>query len=228
MKFRYSLALAAIGACCLASGFLQTRTQAAPVRGWLAWRGPDQNGTSKETGLPDRIELNGPNHLFTVDFPGASTPVIANGKLYVMGYRGEGSALQEGIGCFDAESGRKIWEHLFSDFLSDIIYTRYATSSPTVDPETGNVYIQGTQGILAGFTADGKLLWQHSMMESFGRMTFPNGRTASPVVDRDLVITRGITANWGANGPIGDRFYAFEKNTGDLVWASTPADRARR
>ena len=30
--------------------------------------------------------------------------------------------------------------------------------------------------------------------------TFPNARTASPVIDGDLVITRGITANWGAQG----------------------------
>ena len=59
-------------------------------------------------------------------------------------------------------------------------------------------------------------------MEEFGRLTFPNGRTASPAIDGDLVITRGITANWGAQGPAGDRFYAFDKKTGDLVWASSP------
>ena len=66
------------------------------------------------------------------------------------------------------------------DFLSDTIYLCYSTSSPTIDPETGNVYIQDTQGIFAGFTPDGKPLWEHSMMEEYGRLTFPNGRTASP------------------------------------------------
>ena len=40
-------------------------------------------------------------------------------------------------------------------------------------------------------------------MEEFGRLTFPNSRTASPVIDGDLVITRGITANWGTQGPGG-------------------------
>ncbi|MCF7762057.1 MAG: PQQ-binding-like beta-propeller repeat protein [Verrucomicrobia bacterium] len=218
------LAIFAIGWLPVLSTGLQTH---AAVHGWLDWRGPQQNGSSAERGLPDKIELNGPNHLFTVDFPGASTPVIANGKLYVMGYLGEGPGLQEGVACFDAETGKKLWDHLFSDFLSDNIYTRYATSSPSIDPETGNVYIQCTQGILAGFTADGELLWQHSMMESYGRLTFPNGRTASPAVQGGLVVTRGITANWGANGPVGDRFYAFDKQTGELVWASTPADRPK-
>jgi outer membrane protein assembly factor BamB len=200
-------------------------TGAAPVRGWLSWRGPQEDGSSLEKNLPDTVDPKKP--LWVADFPGQSTPVIANGKLYIMGYLGDGADLQEGITCFDAETGKQIWSQRYNDFLSDTIYLRYATSSPAVDPETGNVYMQGTQGILAAFTPDGKLIWNHSMMEMFGRLTFPNARTASPVVDRDLVITRGITANWGAQGPAGDRFYAFDKNTGDLVWASTPGDRPK-
>jgi outer membrane protein assembly factor BamB len=163
--------------------------------------------------------------LWTADFPGQSTPVIANGKLYIMGYIDDGPDLREGIACFDAETGKKLWEQRYTDFLSDTIYLRYATSSPTIDPETGEVYMQGTQGILAAFTADGKVLWKHSMMELYGRLTFPNSRTASPVIDGDLVITRGITANWGKDGPGGDRFYAFDKKTGELVWSSSPGDR---
>ncbi|HEX5218936.1 MAG TPA: PQQ-binding-like beta-propeller repeat protein [Verrucomicrobiae bacterium] len=198
---------------------------AAPVSGWLAWRGPEQDGTSRETGLPDKVDPKNP--LWRAEFPGASTPVIANGKLYIVGYLGEGPDLQEGIGCFDAETGKQLWSHRYNDFLSDIIYGRYASSSPAVDPETGNVYLQGTQGILAGFTADGKLLWKKSLMEEFGRLTFPNARTASPVIEGDLVITRGITANWGAQGPAADRFYAFDKKTGDLVWSSSPSDRPK-
>jgi outer membrane protein assembly factor BamB len=77
------------------------------------------------------------------------------------------------------------------------------------------------------FSPTGEMLWQHSMMESFGRMTFPNGRTATPVVDGDLVITHGITANWGADGPARDRFYAFDTRTGELVWYSTPGGQPK-
>ncbi len=198
----------------------------AAVQGWLSWRGPDQNGTSLEKGLPDKVDVK--QALWTADFPGASTPVIANHRLYIMGYLGEGPDLQEGVACFDAETGRLIWKQLYSDYLSDTIYKRYATSSPAIDPETGDVYILGTQGILAGLTAEeGKPLWQHALMEEFGRLTFPNARTASPVVDAELVIARGITANWGAQGPAGDRFYAFDKKTGELVWSSSPGDRPK-
>jgi len=197
--------------------------QATPAQGWLDWRGPSRDGVSRETGLPDKVDVK--HAVWTAAFPGQSTPVIANGRLYINGYLGGGPDLQEYIACFDAETGRQLWSHAFNDFLSDTIYLRYATSSPSVDPETGNVYMQGTQGILACFTEDGKLLWQHSLMEEYGRLTFPNSRTASPVVDQDLVITRGITSSWGAHGPAGDRFYAFDKKTGELVWSSAPGDR---
>lgn len=214
-------ALAALFACfCGCNSSL-----AEPVRGWLHWRGPEQVGVSREPGLPEKFALS--DALWVADFPGQSTPVIANGRLYVVGYLGEGADLQEGVACFDAKSGQKLWQRLHNDFISDTIYLRYATSSPAVDPETGNVFMQGTQGILAALTPDGQALWQHSLMEKFGRLTFPNSRTATPLVDGDLVITRGITANWGAQGPASDRFYAFDKQTGELVWASTPGDRPK-
>ncbi len=215
MKLTIGLAVAVT-----AASLLPPSLPAAPVSGWLNWRGPQQNGASLEIGLPDSADPAHP--LWLVDLPGQSTPVIADGRLYIMGYFGEGGDLQEGVVCYDAETGKELWRHFYSDFLSDTIYLRYATSSPTVDPETGNVYIQGTQGILAAFTRDGKLLWQHSLMEEYGRLTFPNSRTASPAVDKDLVITRGITANWGKDGPAADRFYAFDKRTGELVWSSSP------
>lgn len=196
---------------------------AQKVTGWIDWRGPNHNGTTKETGLPSSVDSRNP--LWSVALPGQSTPVIANGKLYINGYLGDGADLQEVVACYDAESGKELWMHRFNDFLSDTIYLRYSTSSPAIDSETGNVYVQSTQGLFSCFTSDGKLLWQHSLMEKLGRLTFPNSRTASPILDQELVITRGITSNWGANGPAGDRFYAFDKRTGELVWTSAPGER---
>jgi hypothetical protein len=50
---------------------------------WLEWRGPFQNGTTTETGLPAKIDSKAA--LWTADLPGQSTPVIHEGRLYING-----------------------------------------------------------------------------------------------------------------------------------------------
>ena len=193
-----------------------------PVTGWLSWRGPDQNGYSTETGLPDRWTLGGENHLWTYELPGRGAPVVAGERVYAWGYDGEGADLREVLVCLDARSGRRLWERRFNDFISDIVYLRYSIGTPAVDAATGNVYVMTSPGLLAAFTADGAPLWERSLMEEYGRLTFPNGRTGSPVIEGDLVIVHAVTSNWGADGPARDRFYAFSKRDGQLVWNSTP------
>ena len=196
----------------------------AEVDGWLHWRGPLQNGSSLEKNLP--TDLSPGKELWTYDIMGGGTPVIADGRLYAFGFYGErGQEVREALLCLDANSGEKLWEKRFSDYLSDVIYNRYAIGAPTVDPETGNVYLQLTNGRCVAFTRDGEPLWEVSLMEELGRLTFPNGRTGAPAVFEHLVIFHCVTVNWGRNGPAQDRFYAFDKTSGELVWYSSPGTR---
>jgi outer membrane protein assembly factor BamB len=206
--------------CVSCSVMLPLSAAESIARGWLAWRGPQQNGTSAETGLPDKADSAAP--LWAIDLPGRGTPVINDNKVYVLGYEGAGPYLQQVLRCVEADSGKTIWEQRFNDFLSDTVYDRYSIGSPVIDRETGNVYVLTTAGEFVAFTGDGERLWEHSMMEDYGRLTFPNGRVGAPVIDDDLIIVRGITSNWGLQGQAADRFYAFDKKTGEIVWASTP------
>ncbi|MEM6673132.1 MAG: PQQ-binding-like beta-propeller repeat protein [Planctomycetota bacterium] len=217
--------LALLDAGPLAEGATRQASEAegtAKVTGWLDWRGPEQNGSSRETGLIETVTIGGENHLWSYDLSGRGAPVIANGRLYCLGYSGANANLREHIACLDAETGELIWEDRFTDFLNDSIYSRYAIGSPVVDPETEKIYFQTSAGILWCYSKDGERLWQHSMMELNGRLTFPNGRVGAPVLDEDLVIVHAITSNWGPEGPARDRFYAFDKSTGEEVWACTP------
>ena len=194
--------------------------------GWLAWRGPDQNGTSPETGLVDTVEVGGENHLWTYPIAGRGTPVVAGGRLFGLGYEGEGPTLREVLFCLDEKTGEELWSHRWSDFISDTIYTRYAIGAPTIDPETGNVFAMTGAGLVHAFTPEGEMLWEVSMMETLGRLTFPNGRVGAPVLLGDLVIVHYIFAAWGpTHGPASDRFFAFHKETGEVVWSSTPSGR---
>ena len=223
-----ALACLSLNGCKTGNDGQMTTGPDKPVTGQLHWRGAYQNGNSDQTGLPTHasIEGDGANLRWTHDVPGRGTPAIAEyhdgPRLYVLGYPGEGAELTETIYCLNPETGEQYWSRSYSDFISDIVYNRYTIGGPTVDPETGNVFIQTSQGLIIALDRDGNELWQISLMEQFGKLTFPNGRTGVITIDGDLAIVNCISTNWGSEGPARNRFYAFDKNTGQLVWSSTP------
>lgn len=186
---------------------------------WPSWRGPYQAGVSAEHYKDGKLN---PTPAWVYDISGRGAAVVYDGKLFSWGYRGKDSELVEVLTCLDAATGKKLWDHEFQDFLSDTIYDRYSIGAPVVDPETRQVYLITHYGIFACFDFEGKMKWSISTMEDYGRMSFPNARVGSPVIEGDLVIIHGITSNWGADGPAADRFYAYDKRTGELVWWSRP------
>lgn len=186
---------------------------------WISWRGPLQTGVSLETYTNWSLDTN---PLWTYEMAGRGNPVIYKGRLYSWGYRGKGADLEEVVTAHDEKTGKVIWERTAHDFLSDTIYNRYSIGSVGIDPETENVYVATTFGLVTCYDKDGKQLWRHSMVERFGRLTFPNGRAGQPIIDGDIVVIRGVTSYWGKQGPARDRFFGFDKHSGDLVWTSTP------
>lgn len=212
----------ALAACTPAS------TSPDPVTGTLNWRDANQNGTSPQTGLPAKavLEGDGANLRWALETPGRGTATIAEyadgPRLYAIGYPGDGANLLETLYCLNPETGEVLWQRGYADFISDIVYNRYSISAPTIDPETGIVYYQTSPGLVMAFDRDGNELWQISLMETYGKLTFPNGRTGVVTIDGDLAIVNCISSNWGSEGPGRNRFYAFNKFTGELVWSSTP------
>ena len=86
--------------------------------------------------------------------------------------------------CFNADTGKLLWEHRYNLFNSDVPPHRIAWSSPAVDPATGNVFAISGGGLLMSLSKDGKLLWERSLAEEFGMWTTHGGRMSSPVIDR--------------------------------------------
>lgn len=223
MSFNASNTVAASWlAIALCAANLAASTAVFPqAQGWLSWRGPQQNGTSLEQGLPDELSLDG-DHAWSYPLAGRGTPVTADGRVYTIGYDGDGAEIEELLICLDENTGKMIWEHRFKEFLTDIIYSRFSIGSPVIDAETSSVLCMSSSGLLSCFTRDGELIWQHSLMSEYGRLSFPNGRTGSPVIAGGLAVVHIISSSWGSHGPARDRFLAFDKDTGVSVWSSTP------
>jgi len=190
---------------------------------WTNWRGPEKNGVSRETGLPSDID----DVLWSKnDVSCRSTPIVMNDKVYIVSRIGEGADEQERVVCMDARTGDIVWQHRFGIFFTPIVSIRLGWTVPFGDPETGNVYAHGTQGLLFCFDGEtGKVKWQKSMTEEFGRITGYGGRVTSPIVEGNLVIISMISSNWGAHGGGGVRFLAFDKNSGEMVWWNTTGIR---
>lgn len=191
---------------------------------WYHWRGPEQTGVSRETNLPDKFSLDpkapDSNLIWKAPYGGRSTPIVMNGRVFIINGAGDGLDEQERVMCFDANTGKVLWEQRFNVFQTDIVSNRVGWTTLAADQETGNIYAHGIQGLLFCFDRDGKILWSHSMTEEYGRISGYGGRVTSPIVDENLVILGMVNASWGEQARGSNRFVAFDKKTGTPVWWS--------
>ncbi|HEV7682364.1 MAG TPA: PQQ-binding-like beta-propeller repeat protein [Pyrinomonadaceae bacterium] len=197
----------------------------APVNDWTEWRGPARDGISAEKNLPTAWSPTGQNLAWKAPFGGRSAPIVMNNRVYLQNTAGKGELEQERVMCFNADTGKLLWEHKFNVYLSDVPPHRVGWASPVGDPATGNVYAFGVGGTLLGLSRDGKVVWERSLGEDFGLLTTHGGRTVSPLIDGDLVIISGVTFQWGQHARGAHRFMAFDKRTGETVWVSAPGGR---
>jgi outer membrane protein assembly factor BamB len=206
--------------------------QEAPPRDpldWPNWRGPQQISASLEKGLPESWNPDENLHFKRTYLGTRSTPIVMNGKLYVLlrdkpGTESEG----EKVVCVDADSGEFLWEYRFNVYLTDTPDTRVAWSNVVADPETGRVYAQGVCGYFCCLEGDtGKLVWDHSMHEEYGFITTYGGRTNTPIIFEDQLLISCVVVGWGDTPEFDNlarpahRFLSFDKATGELRWLSS-------
>jgi outer membrane protein assembly factor BamB len=192
---------------------------------WVHWRGPFQTGFSPEKDLPSSFspdpKASDNNLIWKVPYGCRSTPLVMQGRVYILNNVGKGITEQERVMAFDADTGKVLWEYKFNVWHTDIVSVRLGWTNLAGDPATGNVYAHGTQGLLLCLNKDGKLVWSRSLTEEYGRITGYGGRVTSPTVDGDLVIIGMVNSSWGAHAKGANRFVAFDKRTGEVVWWAT-------
>jgi outer membrane protein assembly factor BamB len=192
---------------------------------WPEYRGPARDGRSTEKGLPEKWSPAGDNLAWRVPYGGRSGPIVVGNRLYLQNLVGDEKTTQERLMCLDADTGKPIWERKFSIYLSDVPQHRAGWASPAADPETGNLYVFTVGAELIAVSRDGKVLWSRSLTEDFGAITTHGGRTVSPIVDGPNVIVNTLNFGWGDLARTSNRYFAFDKRTGQAVWVSSPQQR---
>ena len=191
---------------------------------WIHWRGPNQNGFSTVTGLPDRWSPNPAakesNLVWKAPYGCRSTPLILGDRLYIIQGFGSGQTEGERVVCLNADTGEFIWEKRFSVFHSDIVSNRLGWANLTSDGK--KIFAHTTGGFLVALDAkDGKEVWSRQLTEEFGRFTGYGGRIGGgPLYEDGLVIVGIVNSSWGEHARGANRFFAFDADTGAVVWIS--------
>jgi outer membrane protein assembly factor BamB len=199
---------------------------------WAHWRGPEQNGVSREKNLLDDWSLeSGKNLLWKSDIGGRATPIVLHGRVFLncrtqddVNDPDEKIHAREQVVCWDAKTGDLLWRDVFNVFQTDIPAPRVGWASMAGDAETGYVYVHSVSGLFRCYTPDGKVVWEHSLFEEYGKISGYGGRTQTPIIDEDRVIVSFLAVNWGDTKapPPKHFYYAFDKRNGRLLWVSAP------
>jgi len=217
----------AVAACVLV---LVVAVGPAPAADWPQWRGPDHNGVSRESsGFPAGWP---PKRLWGRNVGvGCTSPILAAGRLYVMGWHGRGRGNPRGadtVFCLDARTGRELWKQSYPCRYQGRLRTgdtgAYGgpSSTPTFDAAGGRLYTLSVDGDLRCWNAaaKGKLVWEKNLYDRYQVARRPDagkgqrdfGYTGSPLVLGDAVIVE-VGSGQGT-------VMAFDKATGRRRWSS--------
>ena len=179
----------------------------ANAQDWPRWRGLDQDGVVKATGLNLDWSAKKPpiEWTFRQAGEGYSAPVVVGTTLYCAGAE-NGYTFAFAV---DVNTGSLKWKQVLGTQF-DHQHGNGPRGSITVDGD--KLYlIQGGGRLHCLSATDGKIIWQKDFQKDFnGKIHSGWGYSESPLVDGNLVIcTPG-----GENGTM----IALDKYTGNLVW----------
>ena len=197
-----------------------TRAAKAATAGWSQFRGPNAQGRIPAGDYPTEWTESKNVKWKMVPGPGASSPVLAGGRLFYTTYSGYGLSkdnpgnpddLRLHLVCLDADRGETVWRKEMRHrgeprpFKGAMAHMGYAAHTPAVDGS--RIYCHfGNHGVDV-FDMDGKPLWNDGPY-SFVESNYGSG--ASPTLyDNLLLVNTSMEDN---------TLRAFDRATGRKVW----------
>jgi outer membrane protein assembly factor BamB len=190
----------------------------AHAEDWPRWRGPRQDGISRETGLLKQWPKDGLRQLWTAKLSGGfSGIVVADGRLFTQ----TKDQNQEIVLCLDAASGKELWRYAYEcDYTAHKSFTGGGMPKSRTGPrgtptvEGDRLYTQGATGILLCLEAKtGRKVWQQDLLKVAGRTCPSHGYCGSPLVVGERIFVQ-------PGGKDGKSLAALNKKDGSVLWQS--------
>lgn len=179
----------------------------AQAANWPMWRGPAGDGTTTESGLPEKWSQT-ENVLWKTALPdrGNSTPVVWRDKVLVT--QAVEKAGQRLLLCFDRKTGKPLWEAGTTYKEPELTHgtNPYCAASPATDGSKIVVFF-ASAGVFC-YDFEGKELWKRT---DLGKQHHIWGNGTSPVIAGDRVFL-----NFGPGEKT--TLYAFDLKTGATLW----------
>jgi outer membrane protein assembly factor BamB len=185
----------------------------ARAEDWPQWRGPNRAGVWHETGVMESFPPGGLEVAWRAPVQrGWSSPVVAQGRVYVTDVEVANAKAVERVLCFDEVNGKPLWSHRYVVAYPDWALGRDG-GGPRATPivREGKLYTLGAMGQLFCLdAAKGAVIWEKDLAKEYQVKEF-TGITASPLIEDDLLILYMC-------GKPAACVVAFDKNSGKEAW----------
>ena len=196
--------------------FILAFTTMASAENWPHWRGPQKDGTSKETKLPVKWSKT-ENILWRIPLPGpaASTPVVWGDRIFLTSTAGNDLVFMS-IGT----NGKLLWQNTVATGNRSVKGDEANHAAPS--PSTDGKYVWaffGT-GDLVCYDFAGKQIWKTNLQQRYGKFNLYFVMSSSPVVDGNRLYVHLLHSDAAL-------VLALDKMTGKEIWKHQRASDAR-
>ncbi len=181
---------------------------------WPQFRGPNRDSVWNETGIMQTFPADGLKIRWRAPIGGGiSSPVVAQGRVYVTDSLEEKPKAWERVHCFDEKTGTPLWTYSYeADYLHNWGFKSDTRTGPYSTPivEAGKLYALGILGDVVCLDAvTGALAWKKKLTEEYELGDYYTA--PSLLVEGGLMI---LIIGGKPNACV----VALDKNSGKEVW----------
>ena len=185
----------------------------AAATDWPQFRGPNRDGNWNETGILESFPREGLKIRWRHPVGGGfSSPVVAQGKVFVSDVELIKSSPRERVHCFEEKTGKVLWVYGYKENYLEWTFVPERGAGPTATPivEQERIYVVGAYGYVHCLDVKkGTVIWEKHIGREYEVAEM--SCRPSPLLEGSLLIVF-------TGAKPGAAVLALDKQTGKEIW----------